>query len=60
MAKNKIYIEPRATGGFGAKHDGGKRAMRERPAASNAMGPRVRVRAFIGHACGFSPGQHHL
>ena len=27
MAKNKIYIEPRATGGFGAKHDGGKRAV---------------------------------
>ena len=27
MAKTKIFIEPRPTGGFGAKHEGGKRAV---------------------------------
>lgn len=27
MSKDKIFIEPRAEGGFGAKHDGGKRAV---------------------------------
>jgi hypothetical protein len=27
LAKDKIYIEPRAEGGFGAKHEGGKRAV---------------------------------
>jgi hypothetical protein len=27
MSKSKIYIEPRPTGGFAAKHDHGKRAV---------------------------------
>ena len=27
MVNNKIYIEPRANGGFGAKHEGGQRAV---------------------------------
>ena len=27
MSNDKIYIEPRADGGFGAKHEGGKRAI---------------------------------
>ena len=27
MAKDKIFIEPRPNGGFGAKHEGGKRAV---------------------------------
>lgn len=27
MAKDKIFIEPRQAGGFGAKHEGGKRAV---------------------------------
>lgn len=27
MAKDKIFIEPRSEGGFGAKHEGGKRAV---------------------------------
>ena len=27
MSKDKIFIEPRADGGFGAKHEGGKRAV---------------------------------
>ena len=27
MAKGKIFIEPRAGGGFGAKHEGGQRAV---------------------------------
>ena len=27
MSKDKIFIEPRAEGGFGAKHEGGKRAV---------------------------------
>ena len=27
MAKTKMFIEPRPDGGFGAKHDGGKRAV---------------------------------
>jgi hypothetical protein len=27
MAKTKIFIEPRAEGGFTAKHEGGKRAV---------------------------------
>ena len=27
MSKDKIFIEPRADGGFGAKHQGGKRAV---------------------------------
>ena len=27
MSKDKIFIEPRDQGGFGAKHEGGKRAV---------------------------------
>jgi hypothetical protein len=27
MSKNTIFIEPRPDGGFGAKYDGGKRAV---------------------------------
>jgi hypothetical protein len=27
MARTRIFIEPRADGGFGAKHEGGKRAV---------------------------------
>ena len=27
MAKDKIFVEPRAAGGFGAKHEGGKRSV---------------------------------
>lgn len=27
MSKDKIFIEPRPNGGFGAKHEGGKRAV---------------------------------
>lgn len=27
MAKDKIFIEPRPNGGFGAKHEGGKRVV---------------------------------
>ena len=27
MAKNSIFIEPRANGGFGAKHAGGQRSV---------------------------------
>lgn len=27
MSKDKIFIEPRYQGGFGAKHEGGKRAV---------------------------------
>ena len=27
MTKAKIFIEPRPNGGFGAKHEGGKRAV---------------------------------
>jgi hypothetical protein len=27
MSKNTIYIEPRPAGGFGATHEGGKRAV---------------------------------
>lgn len=27
MAKDKMYIEPRSDGGFGAKHEGGKRSV---------------------------------
>ena len=27
MSKNTIFIEPRPTGGFGATHEGGKRAV---------------------------------
>ena len=27
MAKDKIFIEPRASGGFGAKHEGGQRTV---------------------------------
>ncbi len=27
MSKDKIFIEPRAEGGFGAKHEGGKRVV---------------------------------
>ena len=27
MAKDKIFIEPRANGGFGAKHEGGQRTV---------------------------------
>lgn len=27
MAKTKIFIEPRSAGGFGAKHEGGRRAV---------------------------------
>lgn len=27
MAKTRIFIEPRSAGGFGAKHEGGKRAV---------------------------------
>ena len=27
MAKDVIFIEPRPTGGFGATHEGGKRAV---------------------------------
>ncbi len=27
MAKSKIFIEPRLGGGFGAKHEHGKRAI---------------------------------
>jgi len=27
MPKDKIFIEPRASGGFGATHEGGKRAV---------------------------------
>ena len=27
MSKDKIFIEPREQGGFGAKHKGGKRAI---------------------------------
>ena len=27
MAEDKIFIEPRADGGFGAKHEGGKRSV---------------------------------
>ena len=27
MTKDKIFIEPRPDGGFGAKHEGGKRAV---------------------------------
>ena len=27
MANNRIYIEPRENGGFGAKHEGGQRAV---------------------------------
>jgi hypothetical protein len=27
MSKDKIFIEPREEGGFGAKHEGGKRAV---------------------------------
>ena len=27
MSKDKIFIEPRPDGGFGAKHEGGKRAV---------------------------------
>ena len=27
MSKDKIFIEPNANGGFGAKHEGGKRSV---------------------------------
>jgi hypothetical protein len=27
MSKDKIFIEPREQGGFGAKHEGGKRSV---------------------------------
>ncbi len=27
MTKDKIFIEPRSGGGFGAKHEGGQRAV---------------------------------
>ena len=27
MSKDKIFIEPRADGGFGAKHQGGQRSV---------------------------------
>jgi hypothetical protein len=27
MSKDVIYIEPRSTGGFGATHEGGRRAV---------------------------------
>lgn len=27
MAKDRIFVEPRAAGGFGAKHEGGKRSV---------------------------------
>ena len=27
MAKDKIFVEPRPAGGFGAKHEGGKRSV---------------------------------
>ncbi len=27
MSKDKIFVEPRADGGFSAKHEGGKRAV---------------------------------
>lgn len=27
MAKDKIFVEPRPEGGFGAKHEGGKRSV---------------------------------
>lgn len=27
MSKDKIFVEPRAVGGFGAKHEGGTRAV---------------------------------
>ena len=30
MAKDTIYIEPLPNGGFGAKHEGGKRAFLQR------------------------------
>ena len=37
MAKGKIFIEPRESGGFGAKHEGGSRAVITAPTQKDVI-----------------------